>query len=154
MIRRKGYGRDNASIRHILHTFHPEERIGESRLGAPGQPHSGRVGTDRGFPAAEERGDESQRVEDDEQYRDRNRGQALPRGRAGEAEQQRGQQNGGGFHGSGESVQKEVGGDGDGGALREALVSTSRWVFRDKRSRTVEAEDLPVEVGSALQVLT
>lgn len=146
----------HASVRHVLHTFSPGERLGEHRLGLS-LPEPALTAHNRRQPGAGEGGDDDETVrrrngrgigEQDGAERDRARarsgsslaeGQGLAPGGAG----------GGGVRGGRRGGEGGRGGGGVG--LNRSVVGASvgwkaRWIYRDKKASALEADEIQLEV--------
>lgn len=135
---RRGGLRGPGSIRHILHTFRPEERLGlssvESDL-APALAHAPQS-------LDEEPGTKS--IFDREASRDGRRDME-----AGEVQGDHDRISPG-RRDSGIGVGSSGRGAGASG-IRRALMWRSRWIYRDKRALPLEADELQVEVSQAFE---
>lgn len=157
-------------MKHILHTFRSEERLGELRLGLeepPPPPQQSEGGETRELPssdAVDARGGGGGGGGGDEE-REGPRDNGNGSRRAAEKEERRK----GVGHESGrlpadrrrEDTFAEAGGGSDGGGTGsqshtppQASMWRSRWVYRDKRSPAMEPDELQVEVRVSLDVFT
>lgn len=144
VARRRGSpdtGDRNVSVRHILHTFRPDERLGELRLGVahlplpPGVTGAASARQEGGVLA----GADSACDAGGERTQGGDQGAAAGWDRAqGERENDEG---GTGFQGG--RLPLEEGGR---RGMQRDLMWRSRWIYRDRRAPALEADELQVEV--------
>ncbi|CAM9816163.1 unnamed protein product, partial [Ascophyllum nodosum] len=159
--RRSGSRGQTGSIRHVLHTFRPEERLGELRLGVhevqplPPQPTVEAAAT----PLARVRSSEV--AAGGEGYRGDDHDNEVGVGRDKKASGDR-------WDRSNDETDRDFGDGGDGkgtgddgkgsgsrsmvhgrSEIRRALMWRSRWIYRDKRALPLEADELQVEVSGS-----
>lgn len=173
LLSRRGEEEHQNSIRHILHTFRSEERLGELRLGLPdpnsaGRPQDPANSNDRGARGDADSPDRgrtdsfstwttaaspaSGRADVDAALRAQG---AIDNGAGGRrvddegAEGKLGVSRGSGGIGRGEGEEEGRGaGARGGGAEQASLMWRSRWIYRERTAPALDPDELQVEVSN------